>query len=81
VESASVPLRRDPGILSQTISLRSQDNVLHIPKEEWAMAEQKPQAEQPPTRAIQETKPGKLVEWVKRLLDWNPHRYGVKKSF
>lgn len=45
------------------------------------MAEQKPRVEQPPARATKETKPGKLVEWVKRLLDWNPHRYGVKKNF
>jgi hypothetical protein len=45
------------------------------------MAEQKPRVEQPQARATKETKPGKLVEWVKRLLDWNPHRYGVKKSF
>lgn len=45
------------------------------------MAEQKPPAEQAPAMATKEPKPGKLVEWVKRLLDWNPHRYGVKKSF
>jgi hypothetical protein len=80
VESASAP-KGGLGIFAKNIYLRVQDNFLEIPKEERSMVEQKPRAEQAPAMATKETKPGKLVEWVKRLLNWNPHRYGVKKSF